>query len=445
MVRYIPQAICLILFGFLFSCQFSDKTEFQIGDNFVDSPSRIVLIDTMKFYTSTVMSDSFATNTNSRILIGGINSSITGKVGCSSYFELATESYAFVATNIVYDSIVFVMKYDNYYIGDTTKMMTVDVRRITQTMVLNADKYLSNKASFLTDPKPMGKLSFYPGPNHGDSLQVKIDTQFGKALYDMIINKSDTISNATIFSEFFKGIALTTENYPGVMLGINLGTSSLVPGFRIYYHEKISAEPNTKKTYFSIHYNADGIHFNHFDRDFTGSLMAGIETNGNEMSSDVTSGETVIQSGTGLFTKIKIPGIQAIPGIASRVAFISARLTLMPLESSYDKMNPLPDSLAVYIADRKNTITGQLVNSSSEAIYALKVSNGEFDNVPYYVADVSPFFNTLLADQSTNEQTLFVGPVSSSMVNSVKSVIIGRENSQVKPISLSVYCYIDKN
>jgi len=137
MVRYIPQALCLILFGFLFSCAFSDKSEFQIGENFVDSPSRIVLIDTMKLYTSTVMADSFATNTASRILIGGWNSSNTGKVSCTSYFELAAGSYSFEASNVVYDSIVFVMKYDKYYVGDTTKMMTVDIRRISQTMRIN--------------------------------------------------------------------------------------------------------------------------------------------------------------------------------------------------------------------------------------------------------------------------------------------------------------------
>jgi hypothetical protein len=445
MVRYIPQALCLILFGFLFSCAFSDKSEFQIGENFVDSPSRIVLIDTMKLYTSTVMADSFATNTASRILIGGWNSSNTGKVSCTSYFELAAGSYSFEASNVVYDSIVFVMKYDKYYVGDTTKMMTVDIRRISQTMVLNADKYLSNKASFATDPEPMGKLSFYPSPNHGDSLEVKIDNKLGKSLFDMIINKSDTISNATIFSEFFKGIALTTENFPGVMIGINMGTQSLAPGFRVYYHEKVTAEPGYKKTYFSIPYDANSIHFNHFDRNFTGSLMAGIESNGNELGSNETSGRTILQSGTGLFTKIRIPGIQAIPGIASRIAFISARLTLLPLEASYDKMNPLPDSLAIYIADRKNVITGQLMTSSSTAVYALRVTNGEFDNVPYYSADISPFFNSLLADLSTNQQTLLIGPVSSSMVNSAKSVIFGRMNSQVKPIALSVYCYIDKN
>lgn len=444
-MRYIPQALSLILIGFLFSCQFSDKSEFQIGENFVNSPSRIVLIDTMKFYASTVMVDSFATNTASRVLIGGWNNSITGKVSCTSYFELAAESYSSVASNLVYDSIVFVMKYDKYYVGDTTKMMTVAIRRITQTMELNTDNYLSNKASFTTDSKPIGELSFYPSPNHGDSIVTRIDYQFGKTLFDMIINKSDTITNATIFSEFFKGIAITTESIPGVMIGINLGTESFTPGFRVYYHEKIASEPGAEKTYFSIPYDADGIHFNHFDRDFKGSLIAGIEANDYELSSSETNETTIIQSGTGLFTKIKIPGIQAIPGIASRVAFISANLTLLPLVSGYDKMNPLPDSLAVYVADRKNAITGQLTTSSSTVVYALLVSNGEFDNVPYYIADVSPFFDSLLSDKSTNEQTLMVGPVSSSMVNTAKSVIFGRLNSQVKPFTLSVYCYIDKN
>lgn len=116
-----------------------------------------------------------------------------------------------------------------------------------------------------------------------------------------------------------------------------------------------------------------------------GNLMAGIETKPYELPVSGTEYKAVVQSGSGLYAKVRIPGIQHLTGIASKVAFISATLKLTPYEGSWDSNNPLPDSLGVFIADRKNNITKQLSRSDGSIwVYALATSNGEFDNQYYF-------------------------------------------------------------
>jgi hypothetical protein len=442
MKRYPLQALGLILFSFLISCQFSDQEEFQMGEDFIDSSSSIVKVDTMDFHVSTVVVDSFSTSSSTRLLVGGWHNSYTGKINSTPYFQLANGTFSIDDDDLVYDSIVFVMNYDRYFRGDTTKLMTIDIHRITETMELNDGDYLSNIAKFETDPQPMGTLVFYPQPYSGKEIMARIDQQFGKTLFDMIINENDTLTNASYFAEFFKGIALVPENSPNAMIGLSLDSTAVSPSLRIYYHEEVYESEINKKTYFTIPYmTTGGIHFNHFDKDFSGSYISGINENDNELPSNETSEKTVIQAGTGIFTKIRIPGIQNIPGFAKRVAFISAQMSLIPLEGSYDKMNPLPDSLAVYVTDRKNSITGQLTNSSGALIYATITNNGQYDASPYYLADLTEFFNSQITEETYTEKYLFVGPRSTLIGNSAQGVLFGRANKQTEPVELEVYCY----
>jgi hypothetical protein len=442
MKQYILQVLSLILLGLLSSCQFSDLEEFQMGEDFVDSNSGIVKIDTMDFYVSTVVIDSFSTSSSTRLLVGGWQNNYTGKINSTPYFQLTSGNFSIDDDDLVYDSIVFVMNYDNYYRGDTTKLMTMDVLQITETMELNDNDYISNIAKFETDPQPLGRLVFYPQPYSGNEIMTRIDQQFGETLFDMILTENDTLTNATYFAEFFKGIAIVPESSPNAMIGLSLDSTAVSPSLRIYYHEEVYESEINKKTYFTIPYmTTGGLHFNHFDKDFSGSYISGIEENDNELPSSETSEKTVIQAGTGIFTKIRIPGIPNIPGFAKRVAFISAQLSLIPLEGSYDKMNPLPDSLAVYVTDRKNNVTGQLANSTGSLIYATVMNNGQYDAAPYYQADLTDFFNSQITAETYTEQFLFVGPPSTLIGNSAQGVLFGRANKQVEPVELEVYCY----
>ena len=444
-MRKIGQAFCLFSLLMVASCQFSDTEEFRIGEEFIDSHSGIVLIDTMKFSVSTVLVDSFSTSSSSRLLIGGVNDRYSGQVSCMPYFELTSGSFTIGDDDLVFDSLVVVMHYDTFYLGDTTRSITLGVHQVTEPIELNESDYLTNNSAFETAAVPLGSRTFRPEPNSNEEFTIRLNPQFGKRLFDMVIDKNDTLTSDSKFKDFFHGLAFVTEGNPNIMVGLSADSSNVAPGLRIYYHEEVYETEQSDKTYFTIPYDDDGIHFNHFDRDFGGSLMAGIETKPYELPVSGTEYKAVVQSGSGLYAKVRIPGIQHLTGIASKVAFISATLKLTPYEGSWDSNNPLPDSLGVFIADRKNNITSQLSRSDGSLVYALATSNGEFDNQPYYLADVTIFFNSLLAAEEDKEQFIFIGPPSSAVANSAQSVVFGLTNKLASPAALEVYCYIDKN
>ncbi|HEX7869977.1 MAG TPA: DUF4270 family protein, partial [Chryseobacterium sp.] len=97
--------------------------------------NKVILIDTLTVEMSTINFDSLVTSNKSRVLVGNYDDPLFGKVKSNSYFQLASDSYSLIsstdteAANYVFDSISMILKYDNYYYGDTTKVQTFDIHR----------------------------------------------------------------------------------------------------------------------------------------------------------------------------------------------------------------------------------------------------------------------------------------------------------------------------
>src|ERR1035437_1460441 len=108
MKRYFRFIGGLLLMVALFSCNLSNIEQFQLGENFVDSNSGVVLIDTMTVYTSTVRFDSIVTNSLSSLLVGGYSNNYTGTVTCKPHFQFTSGSFTLPdkVKNLICDSLV---------------------------------------------------------------------------------------------------------------------------------------------------------------------------------------------------------------------------------------------------------------------------------------------------------------------------------------------------
>src|ERR1035437_7951046 len=148
MERYFRFIAGIFLMTALFSCNLSNIEEFQLGANFVDSNAGVVLIDTMLINTSTVRFDSIGTSKTNSLLIGGYTNNFTGTVTSNPNFEFTSGSFTLNAKDLLYDSLVVRMKYDGYFIGDTTKLMTINVKQLTKQLKANTDGYLYNTSIF---------------------------------------------------------------------------------------------------------------------------------------------------------------------------------------------------------------------------------------------------------------------------------------------------------
>ena len=430
----------VLLIGSLFSCNLSKIEEFELGQDFVDSSSGVVLIDTMIINTSTVRFDSIITNGKGSMLVGGYKNSGTGTVTCSPHFEMTSGAFTISDDDLVFDSLVIKMNYDGYFIGDTTRLFSFNVKRLADKLELNDDGYLYNTSSFQLYDQSLGEARFYPKPRSTTDFNVRLSDSFGKELFNKIINKNDTMQTSTYFKEYFKGIALVSnENQNTAAIGFAHDSTAV----RVYYHELVTATPVKEKTYFTIPVDASGIWFNQIIHSTTGSLLETIGQHKNELKSTATSDQIMVQAGNGIYTKISIPGADYLKGYGKNVAFISPTIQLTPLKNSYSDLNPLPDSLSVYIGDRLNRITSQLSNTSGY-VYANKVVPTAFDKLPYYEVDISSFFTAEMAD-GLSDNSLLIGSVASKAGTTVNPIIFAGTSSTKEIVKMHVYCYLDKS
>lgn len=441
MERYFRFIAGIFLVSALFSCNLSNIEEFQLGANFVDSNAGIVLIDTMLINTSTVRFDSIGTSRASGLLVGGYANSFTGTVTSNPNFEFTSGSFTLIDTDLLFDSLVVRMKYNGYFIGDTTKLMTFDVKQLTKQLKANTDGYLYNTSIFPEADNSLGQVQFYPHPLTKRELFFHLNDNLGNALFKYIYNKSDTVSDLTTFQNFFRGMAfVSAENQNQAAVGFAHDSTSL----RVYYHEVVKEVDSKVKTFFTFPIDAAGIWYNQILHDPAGSLLATIGQSKNILPSTQTSDLAMVQAGSGIYTKVNIPGISLIKGYGKNVAFISSRIQLTPLKGTYSTSNPLPDSLSVYISDPKNRVLSQLAYPTGK-VYASKITPSNLDELPYYEVDVTPFFTSELANTGISKNSLLIGTVGSQTTMTVNPVIFSGTDSKNEIVKVHVYCYIDKS
>ena len=468
------RAIAGFLFAaFLFSCNLTNVQDFQMGANFVNSTSGVVLIDTMQMVSSTVHLDSIVTSKLSRLLIGGYQNSLTGTVTSSPYFQISSSSFpSILPTDLVYDSLVIKYNYDGYYIGDTTKLMSFNVKRLvpvtgtnsngstfnTTAFKLGLDGYLYNVDTFKLADQNLGLVQFYPSPTYKRDCYFRLSDDYGQTLFNNIINRSwiDTLSNLAYFKLFLPGLAFIS---PVNQTQIAVGISQKSIAMRLYYHAQVNPTEPKVPTYFNFSVNTNGVWYNHISYNSTGSLLGSISQPSNpllsssEVPSSSTFNQTMVQAGSGVYTKIRIPGSEALKGYAKNLILISAQIQLTPLIGTYTTTNtrfptlsnnPLPDTLAVYVVDRRNVIARQYASSVGSNIFAHKIIPIAFNQQPYYILDATSFFASEMASPTVTGYSLMIGNLGAKSGMMLNPFAFAPFDSSGNLFKLNVYCYIDK-
>lgn len=430
----------LFFIAFLFSCNLSNVEEFQLGQNFVSSSAGVVLIDTMKIVTSTVRFDSIITSGATSLLVGGYRNSYTGTVTAIPHFNITSGTFTISKTDLVFDSLVVKTNYNGYFIGDTTKLLSFSVKRVTQKMKLNDNGYLYNNSSFQLADESLGNIQFYPQPTTKPSLFWRLSDDMGKQLFNKIMNKDDTVSKAAYFSEYLRGLALfSNQNQNQAAIGLMGGDSTCL---RVYYHALVNETDSKVKTYFTFPFSKTGIWYNKIMHNTVGSLLETIGDSKHALPSTSTSDMTMVQSGAGIYMKVRIPGANYLKGYGKNVGFIGSTIQITPLKDSYSDLNPLPDTLSVYIADRLNKITAQLSNTTGY-IYAKKIVPATYDQLPYYEVNITSFITSEISAGAT-ENSLLIGSVASKAGTTINPFVFAGTDSKKSIVKINVYCYIDK-
>jgi hypothetical protein len=327
-MRYL--IIGFISFVFLASCT-TDDTTYEVGSDFIENNIQVRVIDTFSIKAGTIKLDSLITSSSNRVLLGSVIDENLGHLSAKSYLQLITSSFS-IDSEAVYDSIGMILNYDNYYYGDTTKIQTYKLHRITETFEPEEGDDFYNTSSLEYNSDILGEISFTPKPNKAtDSLFIKMTDVLGEEIFNKIVDNE--INTSDDFLQYFKGLAIvpdTSEN--NHILGFNAQTTSTAVGntsMRLYYTiEDDDSEDNSYYVDFVI--SAAAKQFNEIVTDLSATVL-GEFVDGEEIKSSETSDNLMFsQAGSGISMRIEIPSIKRLSEVTDNSTTLSASLTFNP-------------------------------------------------------------------------------------------------------------------
>ncbi len=417
--------VFVIITAFTESC--TKVNEFTIGDNFVESSTHLIQVDTFRVDLSTYLLDSVRTSNQSVAYAGTYRDVECGAMSSKSYFTIAYQPFTPLETSAVYDSAAFVFTYSGFYAGDTTSLVTLGIHRITQDIEhFYNDNYFYNNTSFRYQPETLGTIRFYPAPNSSDTTVSVPVNGLGEEIFNLIENNDQVISSSDWFTDYFKGFVLTSEDVNNnMLLGFKADEKHIL--LKIYYHLNLEA-PVEKELSIAMGNNAD--QFNQIDFDFSNSSLEKIKTGGDEISASDAGGIAVMQGLTGLLPLVHFPSVQDFL-LKNRQKVLKAELVFEPVKKSYETF-ALPEKLYLYNTDKYENLNSQLKNANGDVVIATFSADYMYNDITYTM-DITDYVIEELADGYFDyNHGLFIGLSQDELGSTPNRLIIEAKDPRVK-------------
>lgn len=426
------------MLGILFfvGCSSDNLTSYTVGDDFVDSNIQIQTIDTFSINIGTFKQDSILTSSTGRLLLGSVVDEYLGTYTAQTFFQLKNTG-DYLDDDAEYDSICFVMDYDDYYYADTTVTQTYKFYQISEDFESSDDEddnfYNNNSLSYYDDV--LGELEFSPR-SELDTIYIPIDGDFGQELFDRIYDGDIETDND--FIEYYKGFTIKSEatNPNNQIMGYDFSTSDdleSLTALRLYY--SIDNGNIEKDSYFLDFYiNSEEYQFNSINTDFnltSAEYPEGLTEKEITIYTEDSNDLFYVQGGTGVSTRIEFPSLRELKTLYETGTSLSAELVLYPLANSFDdEEKPLPSTLNVYIVDSKNDVVSSFTDADGNVETANLVQDSdEFENSSYYTLDMNGFVSQIVESSIELDYAIMLEIPNSS--NSVDRVVF-QKNDDVK-------------
>jgi len=404
----------LVALSFLTGCEKQpDVGQFGLTNVPDNGNANIVVVDSSTIVLSTVYVDSVASAATGYMQVGTYNDAYMGQVTSQAYLQVKPPVYlpALDPIRDFYDSIgmAILFRKSNPFYGDTTLPQTFEVHQVIDTLyelnLPNQFAWFSN--NYLPIGPALGSSTVtiapnlpYTSQNAGDTVKIRMDDALGQELYNMVYNKSDTLTNLTTFLNWFKGLCITpgAGEPGGTMYGFF--DSCLM---RVYYRENTSGASVTKSIDFTLY--ARPSQWNYITNNRTGSPIASLVTPTNVTQpppttpSSATGHASYVDNVLGLTTKLTFPYLNAISQRPDYIGLLRAQLTIIPLAGSFSTTWTLPPQVGIYLSD--------LHNQTGQPIYATGSGMPQTGNVvPNYLAPLQTAYTydvtNFVASQITN-------------------------------------------
>lgn len=357
----------------------------------------LVFTDTASIKSSTVLLDSIPTSVGDYLLIGKYNDDRLGTIESEAFFQISMGSVAQwkPANSLQFDSMVLTMYRTNYYEGDTTAAQTFEVREIDEVFQsysidpfwvdhkhfssLTTDfAYYNTTKLNVKGGAPLGTFELKKRRSKLDSVTVRLDQSVGqKWLQEALKLTGSPFNSNNDFLKFFRGICIRSATGGGSIIGLSTNDKIFL---RYYYHELSNGTKVGKHINFIFGKDIN-IKFNHVTADRS-SLTSGLKDltlEKNEISSEKTNGETYVQSGVGLVTKVYFPHLKDFLNLPNLLQVTDAKLVFRPVKGTFDKTHPLPPKMVLFRTDRTN-FPRSLVGADYSSAASVQIASIEFDS-----------------------------------------------------------------
>ncbi|GAA4441061.1 DUF4270 family protein [Ravibacter arvi] len=373
-------------------CEWGDKNVALIRPN--TDNLQVVFTDTVTVLRSTVMKDSLYT-ASGFMLAGLFSDQVLGSIQAKANLLVSAAGLS-VDERAVYDSIVFVSKY-GYYYGDTTKLYQVAAHELLADITRGP---FYNHREVPHSVAPLGRTSFFPRPKGSDSLRIRLSDELGVRLFTEA--KANNIKNQEALLKYFKGITLVAERSNGVGF---LGYAQDKTNILLHYH--VDGPDGKVKHVTSM---AIGQFYNQITNNRTGTVFDQLKQPRQKLSTDLTDGVSVVQSGVGLMTRLDFPFLQQFGAEHGKVIVNRAFLRIQLPRNEETRGMAVPQRIALYRTGPNSDWT----NTGDNIVQVGTFEHKAEENLRYYEIDVSQEVMALSKLQQASTVGYLIGPIAAT-------------------------------
>lgn len=364
-----------------------------------------------------------------RLLVGGYNTPEFGTFNSRSFSNIYFTRFGFTSNGFTFDSLVFSIKVDYIYGDDFLGNKRIAVHELSEEIQLDSVYLTKNSTPYF--PDPIGEFNF--NVSAFDTILVdtifstRLSDEFGLKLFDKAGEDSITFFDNRVFREFFKGIALVSDESNGMVAGVHAESQSTF--MRMYFHNEEDTTfldltvdgftrdttiVGTDTTYKVINLTR---YYNNISLDKSGSAIAGIPGYYTEFQTN--DDFTYIQASSGVFTKLDFSKYFEFLDTVSNLVINRAEL-ILPVKNYQNYLQP-SFGFDLYLTDDSNRFSEVDVqgNKVYQTIGSVSYAGNTGENRGQYAGNITTYIQGLTLGQIENP-TILVGQ--SGLEKSILSV-----------------------
>lgn len=385
--------VLLLLCGVFSSCT---RNTIEFGTIPENGYTNIVYNDTVAVQLSTLLEDSFATSGDTSFLVGRYRDPYLGVVAAKTFFQMkGPAATTDIPASASFDSLTLIIRPNDYYYGDTTKVQTIYVHELANSIAHTYNNRLYNTSHIQEMLPALGTKAVRIKPRGDDSVMIRLSDAKGLELFSKLRQQSTEITNETEFLNYFRGISIGVDaNDTAAVYGLSGVAGSVI--MRVHYHTTI---PYPQPEYIDFVSLQNDLAFNQLLTDRSGTGLVPGTTAISEIPSVKTNGFSFAQGGTGLHLKMIFPTLRSVLGNTSIIKLLKAELIVRPAYLSFDKAAKfsLPSSAYLTRTDESNVVGDVVLDSTgANKLYADPVIDNVYGENNYYRFNITVYINQMI-------------------------------------------------